>query len=576
MRHDPITTEIIGNHLLSVAEEMTAALIRSAYSANIKERQDCSSAILSDKGEVVAEAAHSPIHIGGIRGAARSLLQHFPDGEMNPGDVFATNDPFLSDAIHLNDITIAAPVFDQHRLMALVACVAHHADIGGMVPGGESCDSRSIYHEGLRLPPIRVFEQGTPVESVVNILAANSRNPVETKGDFRAQFAAVRLGVRRIEEVAEKYSAEVVRASATALLDACERRFRDVVDNLPDGIYEGTEEVDDDWVTGNPFQIKARLEIRGKEVHVDLLDNIDQLETSRNVTAGMLSATVLFGLKAALDPDLPPNSGYGRAIKISSREGSIFNPLPPAAVALGSNTCQYLLGAIFQALARLVPEQICAGSNVQTGIQLFGRNSRTDRPFLNYERVGGGLGARKQKDGLDGVQVGITNTSNLPIEAAEAEYPLRYERYELVPDSGGAGCFRGGLGVRREFKVLIHEAVLTAQSGRRIKPPPGIFGGEPGSCGSLVLNPEQPDKRQLPIAFTDLPLKKNDVVRIVTAGGGGFGKPFERNPLLVRDDVITGRVTIEAARSRYGVALTRSSKGLEVDPIGTTELRAQE
>lgn len=572
---DPIAAEILGNHLLSITEEMTAALIHSAYSANIKERWDCSSAILTPEGEVVAQAAHAPLHLGGMLGAARALLRRFPGEDMRPGDVFAANDSFLGSAIHLNDVTIAAPVFSDQGLVALAACVAHHADLGGRVPGGEACTSRSIYEEGLRLPPVRIFQGGSPLDSVLEILSANSRNTIETMGDFRAQFAAVGLGVRRFHETIDRHGIDRISGAITAVLDSCERRFRAVLRALPAGVYECTDHADDDWVSGNTFPISVRLEIGGDTITIDLTENVDQLESSRNVPEGMLLATIYYGLKAALDPGLPPNSGYCRMIRIVTRDGSIFQPRPPAAVALGSRTCQILLGAMFGALAQVIPERICAGSNTQAGIQLYGWNPHTGRAFLNYERVGGGIGARQRKDGLDGVQFGITNTSNLPIEVSEAEYPLRVERYELVTDSGGPGEFRGGLGVRREIRVLVDNAVLTAQGGRIVIPPPGLFGGLPGSPGVFRLNVGSPDERRLPTAFAELRLRERDVLSLQTAGGGGFGNPAERDPLHVKADVLSGRVTSQSARDHYKVELRSGPDGVDVDWPATKKLRSE-
>lgn len=550
--HDPITGEIIGNFLLSISEEMTAVLIRSAYSANIKERADCSSAILTPEGEVVVQAAHSPLHLGGMQGTARALLAAAAREDLRPGDMYVSNDPHLAAALHLNDVTIAAPLIVDGQLFGFVATVAHHADLGGSTPGGEACDSKSIFDEGLRLPPTRIAQNGEPIQSVLDILFANSRNPREILGDFRAQFSAVKLGTRRFEDAVVRWGADTVRSAVKQVLSAAESRFRAAVTRLPNGVYECTDWADDDWVTGESFPVHAKVEIRDDEVHVDLTKNIDQVESSRNVSAGMLLATVLTSMQSAIDPFLPANSGFGRAIHISTRPGSILAPHPPAAVALGSRTCQILFGAIYGALSEVVPERICAGCATAAGIQVFGPNPHTGAPFLNYERVGGGFGARSSKDGLDGVQFGVTNTSNLPIEASEAEYPFMVEAYEVIPDSGGVGQFRGGLGVRRDIRVLTDGAVLTAQGERIVNPPPGLRGGLPGRPGQMLLNPGTRQEKVLPTAFSGLKLSKGDVIGLRTAGGGGFGDPSARDTRAIEEDLENGRVTIDAAKRDYG------------------------
>jgi N-methylhydantoinase B len=550
---EPVVTEIIGNQLLSVTEEMTAMLIRSSYSANIKERWDCSSAVLSPHGEVVAQTAHSPVHLGGMQGAVRALVRNWESLDPGPDDVFVSNDPYLASAVHLNDVTVAAPAFASGTLIGFVATVAHHADLGGRVPGGEAKDSRHIFEEGLRIPPTRLVTRGVPVASLMDVLYANSRNPREILGDFRAQISAVQLGIRRTLETIDKWGSDALERTLARLLDVSEAKFRAAVERLPDGRYEATDWADDDWVTGKPFAVHVGVEISGSGVVVDLRDNVDQLESSRNVSSGMLTATILTALKSVIDPYSPPNSALGRAVTVRTRQGSVFAPQPPAAVGLGPRTCQILFGALYAALSQVLPDRVCAGSATAAGIQVFGVNPRTGAPYLNYERVGGGFGARQMKDGLDGVQFGVTNTSNLPIEASEAEYPFLVEAYEIIPDSGGPGQYRGGLGVRRDIRVLApNGATLTAQGERIVHPPPGLHGGLPGAAGRMVLNPGTENERDLPTAFVNLKLAEGDVIGLRTAGGGGFGDPGDRDRTLIEDDIRTGRVSAEAARREYG------------------------
>lgn len=550
---DPITTEVLGNHFLSVTDEMAVVTIRTAYSPNIKERADVSTALFDSQGNVIAQTVHAPVHLGGMFGMVRSLLKRYRVEEFREGDVFVGNDPYACGAIHLNDVSVVAPVFARGMLVGFSANVAHHADIGGAVPGGEACTSNNIYQEGLRLPPVRIFRQGEILSEVIDIILLNSRNERETLGDFRAQFASVKLGARRLEETIDRYGMETFHRSVESLLDACERQFRSALRAVPQGRYEFTDVVEDDWVSGGEIPIHAAVEIRDGEVLIDLRKNSPQVKSSRNAPYHMMLSTVFLALKSAVDPTLPQNSGYFRAIRVDA-QGSIINCIPPAAVALGPLTCQRLEDAILGALAKAIPERLSACSNTVVGIQLSGWNPRTRRFFLDYERFGGGTGARYAKDGLDAVQFGVTNTSNLPIEVFESEYPVMAERYELVPDSGGPGNFRGGLGIRRDLRILCEHAQLSAQGERFLRPPWGLGEGMPGGCGHFILNPGTPGEKTLPVAFVDLPLKKGDVVSIQTAGGGGYGNPNDRDPAAIAEDVLNGRVTRESVAKHYSAS----------------------
>ena len=569
---NPVTTEIISHNLTSICEEMMTTLMKAAYSPNIKERADCSTAMFGPTGEIIAQAPRAVVHMGGMLGTSMRLLEKFPAATIEDGDIFICNDPHLGGANHLNDVSVVAPVFHQGILVALVTSLGHHADLGGRVPGGEAFDCASIFEEGVRIPPIRIARRGELSPDIVDLICANSRNPREVVvGDLRAQLAAVNVGKVRVREVVARYGVEPFELAVASLLDATERRFRAVVAQTPDGEYEFTDWEDDDWVTGKPFGVHAKITIAGAEITVDLSNNIAQVEASRNVPRFSMLATVYYALKAVLDPDVLPNSGYFRAVKVIAPPGLIINAIPPAAVGCVAKTCQRLAEAMIGALSKVVPDRVCAGGNYVCGIQYWGEDPVTRAFFLGYDRIGGGFGARATKDGPSAIQVGVTNTSNLPIESMEAEYPAELVRYEIIPDSGGAGRLRGGLGIQRDIRFNADGIKLTAHGARQVMAPYGLFGGHEGKKQTHVLNPGTAGEQVLPHVFVGRMMRKGDVFSARTAGGGGFGDPRERDPERVLQDVRMNRVTIAGAARDYGVVIDPQS--LSIDHAATRERR---
>ena len=519
-----IEATLLGHQLMSIVDEMTMATVRAAYSPNIHERFDCGSAVIDLDGQILAQTDHTPLHLGAMRGLVLGILDQFGGHEIRPGDIFVGNDPFQAGTVHLNDVSVASPLHVGSDVVAFVANTAHHADIGGRVPGGEAFNNESILEEGLRIPIIRIFDRGEVQEPLLRMIAMNSRNAREVMGDLRAQFAACRLGVRRMREVCDRRGYPAFLESCQTLLAASELRFRSQLEEVPDGEYSFVDHIDSDWAGSDPLPIKATLRVNGSDLTVDLRENPDVVVSGRNVPYAMLEATVLFAVKAAIDPWLLPNSGYFRAVTILSNPGSLVHAVSPAAVSVGPWTCARVADALFGAFAQIDPEGLSAGSTTPYGWQIGGWDSRRDRYFLNYERFGGGFGARSTKDGLDGVQAGITNTSNLPIEVLEHDYPLLVLQYGLAPDSGGPGKYRGGLGIRRDVQVLAEEARLSAQGERFVVPTWGLDGGQSGRLGSARLNPGTDEERPLDPAFADMLLREGDVISIRTPGGGGYGE----------------------------------------------------
>ncbi len=536
---DRVTLEVIGAALLTIAEEMGVALIKSSYSTNIKERQDCSTAIFDATGEVIAQAEHIPMHLGSLLGVVREILARYPAAALAPGDVFVSNDPYTGGGTHLPDINLVSPVFADGALWGFVANIAHHADRSGE-------RIRTIWDEGLRITPIRLVRAGRMLEDVMELLLANFALPGERRGDFRAQIAANRLGERRLGELIARYGAPAVRAACDESLAYGERKIRAAIAGLPDGVYRFADAMDDDGVAPGPIPIAVTIDKRGEAMHLDFAGSGPQCAGDINVVYFALLATVYYALKAALDPTIPANSGFYRAITVSAPEGSIVNARAPAPVAWRTQTCQRIADVVLGALAAVVPERVpAAGNGANCAMVFSGTDPKTGQLYVYLETLAGGAGATASGDGPDAVQVHVTNTSNLPVESLEAEYPLLVEEYALVEGSGGDGRHRGGLGLRRTIQVLGHEARFLGTTERARLAPWGLFGGEPGGLARLVLNPGAAGERELPPKVWGYPLDPGDRVAIETPGAGGYGEPAERAPADrardERDGVIASR-----------------------------------
>ncbi len=511
---DPITVAVVGNALAGIAEEMSAALIRTAYSPNIKERRDCSSALFSPEGDLVAQAENIPVHLGAMPFSVRAALDSFSDWA--PGDIVVLNDPFRGGA-HLPDITFVAPAFHGEKLIGFVAVRAHHADVGGMTPGSLPAQAREIYQEGLRIPPVKLWRKGELDRDLLSLILANVRTPWEREGDLRAQRAAIETGIRRLSELAERVGAEKLSAIARELLAQAERWMRAAIRAVPDGAYE-FEDYLDEGVT-----VRLRLVVRGEEIVLDFSGSSPQVDFPVNAPLAVTASAVFFALKAALDPELPPNAGAWRPVEIVAPEGTVVNARPPAAVGGGNlELSQRIVDVVLGALARALPERIPAASQgTMNNLTIGGIDPRTGEPYTFYETIGGGMGARPDRDGLDGVHTHMTNTLNTPVEALEQAYPLRVERYELREGSGGAGRYRGGMGIRRDIRVLGHRAVVSLLADRRARGPWGLEGGAPGAPGEDFLIIDGEEKRIPAKGTVEIP--PDGIISIRTPGGGGYG-----------------------------------------------------
>jgi N-methylhydantoinase B len=553
---DAVTLEILGNRLLSVSEEMGAALIRTAYSTNIKERRDCSTAIFNAEGHMIAQAEHIPMHLGSLLGAVSSVLDKYQHENIKPGDMFITNDPYYGGGTHLPDITLVSPVFNNNHLIGFVANIAHHSDVGGKVPGSTSGDATSIYQEGTRIPLVRVCRGGKILTDIIDFITLNSRTPTEREGDLAAQISANDVGVRRLSEVVDYYGHEKFSNAVLALLDYSEDLMRTGITELPEGKFEFEDFLDDDGITlGEPVPIRVKIAITGDCVIVDFNGSSPQVDGPVNVPFNATLATVFYCFKAIAGINIPSNTGTYRALKVRAPKGTIVNCLPPAAVGERVDACQRIADVIFGAMAKAVPNRVVAASNSSVTTATFsGYHPDTNGFYVYLEAIAGGQGAHSSGDGLSGVQVHMTNTSNLPIEALEREYPLLVERYTLRIDSGGAGEYRGGLGIRRDIRALHEGVTFSSLADRQRIPPWGLDGGHAGAPGEFILIRKDGDASRVGAKASNIKLNEGDLISVRTPGAGGFGDPYRRKLESVQIDIAEGSVSAEAAQSLYGVA----------------------
>ncbi|MDP6564640.1 MAG: hydantoinase B/oxoprolinase family protein [Alphaproteobacteria bacterium] len=553
---DPITLEILGNSLRSIADESYIALTKAAYSTNIKERRDHSTALTDAQGRLAVQADNSlPIHLASMLGMMEQLLAKHRPEEMREGDIFVANDPYVAGGTHLPDVNLAMPCFVDGRLLGFVCNIAHHADIGGMTPGSMAGGMSEIYQEGLRIPLVRLFDGGELVSDVLDLLLLNVRVPHERRGDYYAQIAACRLGARRLAELARRYDGALLRRAFAAIMDRTEARLRAGVEEIPDGRYEFRDVLDNDGMGAVDIPIAVAVDVAGDRIRFDFTGTGPQMKGNFNLTFNATQSAVYYVLKAMLDPDLPNNDGLIRAVEISAPLGTLVNAEHPAAVAGRANTSQRVVDVLIGALAKALPEQAVGAANGANVTAVFyGHDPRHDRPYLYLETLGGGFGGRATKDGKDGVQVHITNTSNLPVEAIESEYPLLVESYGLIEDSGGAGRYRGGLGIRRVVRPVGHETVFSGMGERFVHRPWGIFGGQSGGTGRFAIR--RADQREE--AISDKPngvqVSPDAAVVIETPGAGGYGPPAERDHAALETDHRSGRFSADYLRRHYGFA----------------------
>lgn len=568
-----IDLEVIYQSTLQIARELTLNMLRTGYSTIIKESQDFTFAIFDRRGRMVAQGVPQPLHIGPLSAQVNEIRRVFA-GKIEPGDAFIVNHPYRACQNHATDVTVISPVYYDGKLIAFIGNIAHKPDLGGKVPGTNSGDATDLFQEGLLIPPLKIQRKGLINEDLQEMICANTRTPDVTWGDIKAQVNTNTYGLDKCAELFRKHGAEKVLQCWDKWMDICEAELRREILKVPDGVYgPETDWIDDDGVElGKPHRISATLVVEGDTLHF-MLESDQQARGPINLRSCVSRNFIQCCVKMIFIPKLPVNEGLSRPIKVSyPPEGSLLNPRYPAPCNMYVRPSQMTTSVVVRTLARAVPGRVPAPASGAGGsLSSAGINPRTGRWYSQYEIFNGGCGARPDQDGPSAMDDLVVNVMNGPVEALETEFPIRVENYELVPDSAGAGTFRGGLGTKRTWRILAEESTVNLRTDRFQHSSLGLFGASPAMPSKAVLNPGMHSERPLTSKIAGLRLKKDDVVAWQLAGGGGYGDPLQRDPARVQRDVRMGYVTMEGARRDYGVVLLTD---MSIDEDATRLLRS--
>ena len=539
---DPITLELIRCRLIAGAEQMSAALWKSAYSTVIREVLDYSTAIFDAQGRMVAQSAQLPFQMMTMSAPMRFLVEQGYAWE--EGDVVLLNDPYACAAQHLPDFMTFCPVFADGRRIAFTGAVAHMIDTGGGAPGSYVATATEIYQEGLRIPPVKIQRRGERNQELLDLIGLNVRQPLKLLGDIGAMSACTQIGARVVGELVERYDSETVERHIAAILDGSERQFRHRISEIPDGTYEAVDYVDDDGISDDPIRVALALTIDGDRVVADCTGSSPQVKGPVNMTLEMTVTTVIYTLMAAIGRDVHKSDGCRRAVEVLVNPRSVLHAQSPGPVASRVTVSHRLVDVVLHALAQVVPDKVLAGYyGVSDICNIGGYDPDTGEPWVHFEIEVGGWGGRPTSDGLDAFSAHVHNVANTPIEVVEAGVPLRVERYALIPDSGGRGRYRGGLGLRRDVRVLVDDASLNLLGDHCKFPPTGMLGGKDGQTGRYVLNPDTDAERVMPNKLSNYRMSAGDVISMQTPGGGGYGDPAQRDPALIERDRREGKMT---------------------------------
>jgi N-methylhydantoinase B len=569
---DAVDLEVVKASLSGIVQEMQNSLFRTGFSTIVRESQDASCALMNAKGEVVAQHVVLPLHIGAFPACCGAVIMEFGE-EIKEGDAFLINHPYQGGSPHAPDMAVLSPVFVAGELIGFCGSIAHKSDIGGPVPGSCSGQAREIFNEGLQLPAVRYQRKFEPCRDIERIIAANSRTPELVLGDIRGQLGADRLGEKRLGELIGKYGRDKVLACWDRLFALSEQRLRATFAEWKDGRFEAERFVDDDGIDLNtPVRIHVVVEKRGERLHFDFSGSSDQTKGPANVRPPLVQAACGYCLISLIDPAMYVCQGLLKAFTLTARDASVLNPRFPAPVNTYNPTVHALVDAVYDALSDIVPDKVRADGSGSRSIILGGRDSATGRGYVQYEIIAGGAGARATRDGASGITVNQSNAMIAPVEIIESEFPTRLLRFELIRDSGGAGHFRGGLGIRREYLNLA-DARFSIRSMKHVIPPNGCAGGNTGRPGDIWINPGTAEAKRLPTRYADYPLRQGDIFRLDSPGGGGHGDALAREPQRVLDDVHEGNISPEAAERDYGVVLKPDDTDWTIDVAATTARR---
>lgn len=579
MTVDPITFEVISGGLRALAQEMKVSVMRTAYSPIVASGGDMSAGIADAEGRVVAQGQDIPAQLGALPGSLDAMLTPWL-GRLEPGDVLIGNDPYLCGSNHVNDVCLVMPMYVDDELLAYSCTRTHWMDIGGGTPGSFNPQVADMYAEGLRIPTVLAYRGYEPVEPIWEIIFANVRGRTEREWDLRAGFAGCATAERGLRRIVGRYGADVVReVMRTAVADS-ERRMRARLAAIPDGHFHAVDWLEGDGWEDRPVRLEVTVEIQGDGISMDWSGSDPQVRGGLNLPMSSTVGVGIYALKAALGQGIAPNAGLWAPLTVTAPEGSIVNPVPPAPTqASPAETIQRAADLLMMCLAEAVPDDVVAGTHASASVMMIeGRDPIAwRRELLGRDRAvfmdngPGGMGGRRAGDGPSGIKVHTGNARVPSIEAAEFAMPIRAVRWERVTDTGGAGRHRGGCGVAKEWEILDDRVNVTLMSERAHVPAFGLLGGEPGHCARFVVNPDRPDEVVLPAKTPPRPLNRGDHYLFQSAGGGGYGDPFQRDPRLVADDVVEGYISRDAAGRLYGVVVDDE---LQVDEAATADRRA--
>ena len=562
---DPIQFEVIRSALTQVAEEMAAALRRSAYSTNVKTRQDFSCAFFDRNCRPISQAFTQPVHLGSFVELIPTSVRTYGIENLEPGDMLVVNNPFGGGS-HLNDVTVFGPIHHKGELIGYVASLAHHVDVGGGAPASIG-PFQEIFQEGVIIPPTKLVKRGNINDDVFKLLLAQIRSKRVTTGDFRAQVAANTVGARRLVDLIERYGLQEFDHYVEAVVKYTDRRTRAEISNIPDGVYTANSFLDFDGFSDDVVNLQVEIKVEGESVYFDFDGCDKQRRAPVNSTKAMTFAACAYALRALMAPDMPVNDGFYRHIKMNAEPGTVVHAVHPAPVVGGWETQVRVNDMLFRAFSSGLPEKVASSTKAMMAQAGFGIIDReTGEYHCNYEALAGGYGARATSDGPDAVQQHGQNTENAPVEEVESHFPMRVSRLSLIENSEGPGKYRGGLGMRRDYHFPDDPATFTVLSDRDIKGPQGIFGGLEGRKAYYILNPDSPNEDSNELSSKCVvELKPGDTVSFQTPGGGGYGSPLERDIKAVLKDVISGKISSKRAQDFYGVVVDGSTQKIDTD-----------
>lgn len=565
MKIDPVKRELIKNALVSICDTMLVMIVRTARSTNIKNTMDFSAALCDGAGQIVAQGLAVPAHLGAMMPALKGCLDYFGD-DIVEGDILTSNDPYAG-CSHLNDIFMFRPVFVDGERIAVLCLILHHTDLGGRVPGGNAADSNEIFQEGLRIPPSKIYEAGKPNNTLMRVFEHNTRIPERMMGDIYAQIAALNTAEKQLSAFVAATQPAVMKAYMAELIDYTERLTRAKIAALPDGSTEFTDWNDDDGTDSGPVKFHVKLTKKGEEFIVDFSGTSPQGRGAVHLNYAFVASCSYAALRCVIDPDMPNNAGFYKPITVIAPEGSFVNVRFPAALGARGQGGYRVRSTVLGALAKLLPERVsaCAGGS-EFAIVFAGYEGEQRKSFLHLEFHNvSGQGGGPDRDGQDGGPYCIGNLANVPVELIEAENPILVEEYAFIPDSGGAGKYRGALGISRQYRVLAEEATVQLRSDRHLHGCYGLFGGKAGALAKSMINPATDKRETVPSKFVRT-MRRGEVFRGEMAASGGYGDPYTRDPAAVLEDVRQEKITLPHALQEYGVL---------IDPTtGTVDMKA--